>query len=204
MSCYFSQITFKLKQIVLNISGKMGNDGSKKNSHARPTTDITRSTTVNNSKYVLLLHYSQADSKELSNVENFRDALESEAHGMVDVSETYNLMECAYNNVPDSWLNNSHSVVVICLPSDRKAIESIGKVVQEKHFADEENRLRAKVLAISFGKAMPGGWPPSGISRPSHGKKDFCFGLEDGTLLAPNKFEGWVLQSLTQTIAGME
>ena len=182
----------------------MGQDGSKKKLRTVTQSSVTKSTTVNNCKYVIVLHCSHTEA-QVCTVDNFQDALESEADGMVEVSDTLNVAESgAEVDVPDAWLRCSSNLIVICLPSDLKAVESIAKVVRQKQLADKGNNLLSKVIAVAFGSSLPAGWPPSGVTRPAGGKKDFCFDKDTGRVLNAHDFEGRTLQSLLQTIVGMK
>ena len=182
----------------------MGNDQSKKGKVQEKSTKPSggKSTSLSY-KRVLLLHKS-GQPNQVKTVRNFRDALVQEANGEVKVAKTINLEdENAVKNVLSlSWLDELNNVVVICLSEE--IINSLGGVLRDKRLADENGHLHAKIVAVSFGKKAPAGWPPQGFSRPTVDKKDFCFGFDDGVVVSPKEFEGAKLNALIATIMSME
>ena len=178
----------------------MGSEPSKKQAKDGMKPTHAKSTSVNNVKYTLLLH--KSSPSQIKTVRNFRDALVQVANGEVKITKNINLAnEDAMKDVRDlSWLEDLNNVVIICLSPE--IVDTLAGVLRDKRFADENGHLHAKVLAVSFGKSTPAGWPPSGVSRPTVEKKDFCFGFEDGAVITPKEFEGATLNSLINTIMG--
>lgn len=181
----------------------MGGNESKKSKSNTPAvgakTNPPKGKMQSNIQHVLLLY--KAEGKEqLDLVDAFQDALVLAGDPRIDILYDINIAEAGLSTVKDlEWLNQENNVILVRLSPD--IMEDLERIIREKKFAGKDNVIHDKIVAVSFGKDFPQGWPPSGMTRRvcDH-QKDFCFEFEDESLLPPGGFKSASAKSTMNAI----
>ncbi|KAK2556746.1 hypothetical protein P5673_021305 [Acropora cervicornis] len=175
---------------MMKMKKDMGNaESSKKKQQikTRPqlTGEIKHGKMALDAKNILLLHKSNA--VQLKVVRNFRDALISKTEGTVEVTDFINIVDESKIPKSQSWLEELHNVVLLCLTSE--AIDQFRRIILDKGFADQNGFLHPKVFSVTFGEKLASEWPPKGLRKGSSDLRDFCFGFTDVQNVGQRDFE---------------
>lgn len=171
----------------------MGGNGSKKSESKSKdvpaATQPPRGNVQSKVKHVLLLYKAEADDKQqLDLVDAFHRALVNAGLPHIDIKHKVNIAQVEPSSIEDlDWLNQVNNVILIRLSSD--IIADLEKIVRDKHFVDDDGVLHDKLVAVSFGKELPAGWPPKGTQRRTREQKDFWFGFENESALSRKDFK---------------
>ena len=181
-----------IQSIYFHFRKIMGGNESKKSqsnktSTAAKVTNPPKGKMQSNIQHVLLL-YKAEGKKQLDLVDAFQDALVLAGDPRIDVLYDINIAKDESSVKDVEWLNQENNVILIRLSPD--VMEDLGRIIREKKFVGNDNVIHDKIVAVSFGKDFPQGWPPRGMKRRvcDH-QKDFCFEFEDESLLIPGGFK---------------